>query len=93
MKKQCTGCGQKKAVSAFTKDASKSDGLHTRCKECKKPRKKKHDATDDAREAAIERLIERHQGEFVRLEYSERVLRGLAQPQYKLGAGWRGMAS
>jgi NAD-dependent SIR2 family protein deacetylase len=90
MKKQCSGCHEKKLRSQFTKDASKPDGLHTRCKACKKPRVKV--VVDNAREAAVERLIERHQGEFVRLYYSERVLRGEAEPQYKLGAGWRAMA-
>lgn len=95
MKKLCSGCGVKKAQSSFTKDASKADGLHTRCKDCKNgqarrpPRKKPE---DEAREAAITRLIERHQGEFIKLEYSERVRLGIVEPTYKLGYGWRGVA-
>ena len=34
--KTCTGCGNTKAVSEFSKDRTKADGLRTRCKSCKR---------------------------------------------------------
>lgn len=33
--KVCTGCHQEKPFSDFTADASKADGRHTRCKQCR----------------------------------------------------------
>lgn len=42
--KVCSACKEEKPVTAFSKDASKSDGLYTRCKECKKQGTKKSEA-------------------------------------------------
>ena len=33
-RKFCGGCGQHKPVSEFSRNASKRDGLHDRCKDC-----------------------------------------------------------
>lgn len=34
----------------------------------------------EARQAAVDRLVERHENEFVKLYYSEAVARGLVEP-------------
>ena len=34
--KTCSACGNTKAVSEFSKDKHKADGLRTQCKDCKK---------------------------------------------------------
>lgn len=54
--KVCSACKQEKPVTDFSKDASKSDGLYTRCKECKKKGTKKSEAVrarKEAQEAAL----------------------------------------
>lgn len=54
--KVCSACKQEKPVTEFSKDASKSDGLYTRCKECKKSGTKRSEAVR-AREAAAEAAL------------------------------------
>ena len=47
--KRCTGCGEVKAVGAFSRDRSKKDGLKPRCKACNRR------YYEENREADIER--------------------------------------
>lgn len=35
LEKTCTTCGETKTVKEFRKDATRSDGYHSQCKECK----------------------------------------------------------
>ena len=47
----------------------------------------------EARQAALERLAERHDGEFAKLLYSEAVARGLIEPRGSVEGGWRGLVA
>jgi hypothetical protein len=50
--KLCKTCGETKPESAFSKNASKKDGLHTRCKPCDSARNKKWYAENRERDLA-----------------------------------------
>lgn len=73
-------------MSQFTRDASKRDGLHTRCKDCRhstetkrdRPRTQKQRLTQEQRQTALivqvakDRLAEMFPTQFARLVLSER---------------------
>ena len=92
--KCCTGCERVLPLEDFPADASKSDGHHTRCRSCKRgssrtrpsrAQQERQNRLAEARQAALERLAERHEQEFVKLYYTEAVSRGLVEPQGSVG--------
>jgi hypothetical protein len=84
--KTCSRCGQQ-PLSAFSSDPSKKDGLHTRCKACRRqteakgPRRDTRTpaqvAQDEAIEAAKNRLTELFPTAYVKLVRSEQLRREL----------------
>ena len=77
--KNCSRCGPQ-PVSAFARDKSKADGLHTRCNPCRrwsesktpKPRTPEQLQDEAAIAAAKDRLAELFPTQFARLVLSER---------------------
>lgn len=74
--KFCTGCEKTKPIGEFPSDASKADGHHTRCKDCKRrtntktppaPPESELDWRAKARRDAILALIRRHPYEYQEL--------------------------
>lgn len=80
--KTCTRCGPQPR-SQFTSDASKPDGLHTRCKSCRKITEKRMrvDPEDEAIRVAKDRLAEIFPTQYARLVFSERQRRHLLPDQ------------
>lgn len=56
--KKCTKCNITKKLSIFSKDSSKKDGYHSRCKECTKESRKKY--TEQIIETAKPIVEEKH---------------------------------
>jgi hypothetical protein len=100
--KCCTGCGRDLPLEEFPADASKSDGHHTRCRTCKRggsqagtrrENQERQHRLAEARTAALERLAERHDQEFVKLYYSEAVARGIVEPHGSVDDSRRGLVA
>ena len=100
--KCCTGCGRELPLEDFPADASKSDGHHTRCRSCKRGgtqpvvrrgNQARQQLLVEARTAALERLAERHDQEFIKLYYTEAVARGLVEPHGTIFDTRRGLVA
>ena len=100
--KSCTGCQKELPLSDFPADASKADGHHTRCRTCKRNgsrtgerrgQQERQHKMNEARQAALERLAERHDQEFIKLYYTEAVARGLIEPHGVLEEHRRGLVA
>lgn len=81
--KTCTRCGPQPR-SQFSSDASKPDGLHTRCKPCRRLTEKRAPRVNPEEEAirvAKDRLAEIFPTQYARLVFSERQRRHLLPDQ------------
>lgn len=80
--KLCTRCKKTLPLDSFQRDSSRASGRHSHCRECKNAFRpsvvvKKRNA---AEQMAVERLIENHRAEYLKLVFSESVQAGLIDP-------------
>lgn len=73
-------------MEEFPLDCTSPDGRHSNCRECRRSadrnrkRGKVRTDRDKAKDAAMQRLIRNHMGEFAKLYYSELILAGVIEP-------------
>jgi hypothetical protein len=60
--KVCVDCGNYKRAGEFSRYSRSKDGLYSYCKDCRKERRRKYDATPEAKRKARERAVLRRYG-------------------------------